>query len=321
MTGEEGDMRALRTGFPLLVASILAAAASPAQAQDRDFASVEIAAKPIRGGVYMLTGAGGNMAVSAGEDGVFLVDDQFAPLTEKITAAIRQIQDEPVRFVVNTHWHGDHTGGNENLGESGAVIVAHGNVRQRLSVEQFQKMRGRTVPASPEDALPVITFTDAVTFHLNGESVHVFHVPPAHTDGDSVVHFQGADVLHTGDIFFNGTYPFVDIDSGGSIEGMIAAQERILSLCGDDSVIIPGHGPIASAAELRRASQMLMTVRDRVQSAIASGMTLDELIASDPLADLNGEWGGGFIDPSQMLAIVHADLSPDSVGVIDPSRE
>ena len=217
-------MRALRTGFPLLVVSILAAAASPILAQDRDFASVEIASKPIRGGIYLLTGRGGNMAVSAGEDGVFLVDDQYAPLTEKITAAIRQIQDEPVRFVVNTHWHGDHTGGNENLGEAGAVIVAHGNVRLRLSVEQFQKMRERTIPASPEGALPVITFTDAVTFYLNGESVHVFHVPPAHTDGDSVVHFQGADVLHAGDIFFNGTYPFIDIDSGGSIEGMIISR-------------------------------------------------------------------------------------------------
>ena len=302
-------MRALRTGLVLLVAAILTTVAGPTRAQDRDFTSVEIAAKPIRGGVYMLTGAGGNMAVSAGGDGVFLVDDQFAPLTEKITAAIREIQDEPVRFVVNTHWHGDHTGGNENLGEAGAVIVAHGNVRQRMSVEQFQKMRDRTIPASPEGALPVITFTDALTFHLNGESVHVFHAPPAHTDGDSVVHFQGADVLHAGDIFFNGTYPFIDIDSGGSIEGMIEAQERILSLCGDDSVIIPGHGPIANAADLRKTRQMLMTVRDRVRNAIASGMKLEELIGSDPLADLNGEWGGGFIEPTQMLTIVYADLS------------
>ena len=302
-------MRALRTGLVLLVAAILTTVAGPTRAQDRDFTSVEIAAKPIRGGVYMLTGAGGNMAVSAGGDGVFLVDDQFAPLTEKITAAIREIQDEPVRFVVNTHWHGDHTGGNENLGEAGAVIVAHGNVRQRMSVEQFQKMRDRTIPASPEGALPVITFTDALTFHLNGESVHVFHAPPAHTDGDSVVHFQGADVLHAGDIFFNGTYPFIDIDSGGSIEGMIEAQERILSLCGDDSVIIPGHGPIANAADLRKTRQMLTTVRDRVRNAIASGMKLEELIASNPLADLNGEWGGGFIEPTQMLTIVYADLS------------
>ena len=302
-------MRTLRTGFPLLVVSLLLAAASHLHAQGRDFASVEIAAKPIRGGLHMLTGAGGNMAVSAGEDGVFLVDDQYAPLTQKITAAIREIRDEPVRFVVNTHWHGDHTGGNENLGEAGAVVVAHGNVRQRMSVEQFQKMRNRTIPASPEGALPVITFTDALTFHLNGESVHVFHVPPAHTDGDSVVHFQGADVLHAGDIFFNGTYPFIDIDSGGNIQGMIDAQERILSLSGDDTVIIPGHGPIANAAKLRDTRQMLMTVRDRVRSAIASGMKLEELIASDPLADLNGEWGGGFIEPTQMLTIVYADLT------------
>jgi glyoxylase-like metal-dependent hydrolase (beta-lactamase superfamily II) len=307
--GEENGMWTLRLGFGLLLASSLAAAAIPVRAQDRDFASVEIAAKPIRAGIYMLTGSGGNMAVSTGEDGVFLVDDQYAPLTEKITAAIREIQDEPVRFVVNTHWHGDHTGGNENLGEAGALIVAHGNVRRRMSVEQFQKMWGRTIPASPERALPVITFTDAVTFHVNGENVHVFHVPPAHTDGDSVVHFQGADVLHAGDIFFNGTFPFIDTESGGSIEGMIDAQERILALCGDDTVIIPGHGPIAGPEDLRNARQMLMTVRERVRSAIASGKTLEELLASDPLADLDGEWGGGFIGTPQMVTIVFADLS------------
>lgn len=302
-------MQARQIGLPLLIASILTAAAFPIHAQDRDFASVEIVSKPIRGGIHMLAGAGGNMAVSAGEDGVFLVDDQYAPLTEKITATIRQIRDEPVRFVVNTHWHGDHTGGNENLGEAGAVIVAHGNVRSRMSVDQFQKTWQRTVPAASKGALPVITFTDAVAFHLNGETVDVFHVPPAHTDGDAVVHFRGADVIHAGDIFFNGTYPFIDIESGGSIQGMIDAHERILSLCGDDSVIIPGHGPISNAAELRIARRMLMTVRDRVQSAITSGATLEDLVAGDPLADLNPRWGGGFIAPDQMLAIVYADLS------------
>jgi glyoxylase-like metal-dependent hydrolase (beta-lactamase superfamily II) len=284
-------------------------AASSTLAQDRDFESVNIVVRPIRGGIHMLTGSGGNMAVSAGEDGGFLVDDQYAPLTEKIAAAIREIRDEPVRFVVNTHWHGDHTGGNENLGEAGAVIVAHGNVRQRLSVEQLQKMRGLAVPASPPAALPVITFTDSVTFHLNGEAIHVFHVPPAHTDGDSIVHFLGSDVVHAGDILFNGTYPFIDVDSGGSLEGMIAAQERILALCGDDTVIIPGHGPLANAAALRENRQMLVTVRDRIRSAIASGTTLETLLANDPLADLNARWGGGFIGPSQMLTIVYADLS------------
>jgi glyoxylase-like metal-dependent hydrolase (beta-lactamase superfamily II) len=288
---------------------ILAAAASPIYAQDRDFASVEIGSKPIRSGIHMLTGSGGNMAVSAGEDGVFLVDDQFAPLTEKINAAIREIRDEPVRFVVNTHWHGDHTGGNENLGEAGAVIVAHGAVRRRLSVDQFQKRWKRTIPASPRGALPVITFSDSVTFHVNEETVHVFHLPAPHTDGDAVVHFQEAGVLHAGDIFFNGSYPFVDIDSGGSIEGMIDAQERILALCGDDSVIIPGHGPLSNAAELRAAREMLTKVRNRVRDAIAAGTTLEQLIAGDALADLDGAWGGGFIDASQMLAIAYADLS------------
>lgn len=302
-------MRALRTALCATLLSGLTLAAAPSGAQQGDLASVEIVATPIRGGVSMLSGAGGNMAVSAGEDGVFLVDDQFAPLTEKISAAIRRIRDEPIRFVVNTHWHGDHTGGNENLGKAGALIFAHGNVRQRMSIDQFQKMMNRTVPAAPPRALPVVTFTDSVTFHLNGQSVQVFHVAPAHTDGDSVVHFQGANVLHAGDVFFNGSYPFIDLDSGGRVQGMIDAQRRILSICRDDSVIIPGHGPLADPAALRTANEMLIRVRDRVRSAIGAGIGLEALIASDPLADLNDAWGGGFIDPQRMLTIVYTDLA------------
>jgi len=306
---QEDRMRALRTALCATLLSGLTLAAAPSGAQQGDLASVEIVATPIRGGVSMLSGAGGNMAVSAGEDGVFLVDDQFAPLTEKISAAIRRIRDEPIRFVVNTHWHGDHTGGNENLGKAGALIFAHGNVRQRMSIDQFQKMMNRTVPAAPLRALPVVTFTDSVTFHLNGQSVQGVHVAPAHTDGDSVVHFQGANVLHAGDVFFNGSYPFIDLDSGGRVQGMIDAQRRILSICRDDSVIIPGHGPLADPAALRTANEMLIRVRDRVRSAIDDGIGLEALIASDPLADLNDAWGGGFIDPQRMLTIVYTDLA------------
>jgi glyoxylase-like metal-dependent hydrolase (beta-lactamase superfamily II) len=257
----------------------------------------------------MLMGRGGNMAVSTGPDGAILIDDQYAPLTEKIVAAVRAISDQPIGFVINTHWHGDHTGGNENLGKAGAVIVAHGNVRKRMSLDQIQTLRDRTILASPEAALPVITFTDSVTFHLNGQTTHILHLPPAHTDGDSIVHFAEADVVHTGDILFNGFYPYIDVDSGGSIDGMIAAHEKILELAGPDTVIIPGHGPRCGPAELQEAHDMLLTVRDRVRSALTAGMKIEALVATGPLADLNEKWGGGFMKPEVFLRIVYADLS------------
>jgi glyoxylase-like metal-dependent hydrolase (beta-lactamase superfamily II) len=165
----------------------------------------------------MLVGSGGNIGVSSGPDGVFVIDDQYAPLTEKIVAAIRGFSDRPIRFVVNTHWHSDHVGGNENLGKMGALIVAHDNVRERMSVEQVMEVFGRTVPPSPDQALPVVTFGEAVTFHLNGDELYVFHVPHAHTDGDAIIHFRKANVVHMGDTFFNGLYPFIDLGSAGNV--------------------------------------------------------------------------------------------------------
>jgi glyoxylase-like metal-dependent hydrolase (beta-lactamase superfamily II) len=274
----------------------LVAGAIPIGAQD--FASVQIRATKLNGSVYLLTGRGGNMAVSAGEQGVFLVDDQFAPLTPKIEAALRKIRNEPVRFVLNTHWHPDHTGGNENLGAAGALIVSHGNVRQRLSQKQPE----------PPESLPIITFTSEVTFHLNGEEVHVFHVPNAHTDGDAIVHFKGSNVIHAGDIFFNGIYPFIDVDNGGGIDGMIAAQDQILGLARPDSQIVPGHGPLSDADGLRAARDMLANVRDRVRAAHAAGDSVDAFIASKPLADLDDEWGDGFMETERFLRIVWRDL-------------
>jgi glyoxylase-like metal-dependent hydrolase (beta-lactamase superfamily II) len=275
----------------------LVAGAIPIGAQD--FASVQIRATKLNGSVYLLTGRGGNMAVSAGEQGVFLVDDQFAPLTPKIEAALRKIRNEPVRFVLNTHWHPDHTGGNENLGAAGALIVSHGNVRQRLSQKQPE----------PPESLPIITFTSEVTFHLNGEEVHVFHVPNAHTDGDAIVHFKGSNVIHAGDIFFNGIYPFIDVDNGGGIDGMIAAQDQILGLARPDSQIVPGHGPLSDADGLRAARDMLANVRDRVRAARAAGDSVDAFIASKPLADLDDEWGDGFMETERFLRIVWRDLA------------
>jgi len=287
----------------------IALLATPILAQPQDFSRVEIETVPVADGVYMLVGEGGNIGVSAGEDGVFLIDDQFAPLTWKIRAAIGELSNQPIRFVVNTHWHFDHTGGNENLGKRGAVIVAHDNVRKRMSVDQFLEVFGREIPASPAAALPVVTFNDTVTFHLNGQTLHTFHVDPAHTDGDSVIHFREADVIHAGDIYFNGLYPFIDTQNGGSIEGMIAAVDRILALAGEDTKIIPGHGPLSNKAEFQVYRQMLIAVRDRTQAAIQQGQSLEAFIASNPTADLDPVWGKGFLSPAQFLTIVYKDLS------------
>jgi cyclase len=266
-------------------------AALPAFAQQQDFSKVEVKAQKVAEGIYMLTGSGGNIGLSVGPDGAYVIDDQYAPLTDKILAAIKAITPAPVRFVVNTHWHGDHTGGNENMGKAGALLVAHENVRLRMSREQFVAAMNRKVPPSPEDALPVVTFTDAVTFHWNGDEIRVYHVPPAHTDGDVIIHFAKADVLHMGDVFFNGTYPFIDTSSGGRVDGYIGAADRVLAGIGDKTQIIPGHGPLGTKADLQAFRDMLVTLRDRIAKLKSEGKTRDEVIAAKPTADHDAKWG------------------------------
>lgn len=268
---------------------------------------VEIKTIPVRENVYMLVGEGGNIGVAVGEDGVFLIDDQFAPLTDKIRAAIAQITDQPIRFLINTHYHFDHTGGNENLGKLGVVIVAHDNVPKQMSVSHIYEVLGMERPAAPETALPVITFNDTTTFHLNGGKIKAFHVPLAHTDGDTIIHFQTANIIHTGDIFFNGVYPFIDIDSGGSIDGILSAINRILPLCDDQTLIIPGHGGLSNRKELIEYRNMLETVKHRTQKAIAQGITLENFIKSQPLADFDDTWGKGFLNSEQFLTIAYKD--------------
>jgi len=284
--------------------------ATPATAQQQDFSQVEIKTQKVADGVWMLQGAGGNLGLSAGEDGAFLIDDQFAPLTDKIRAAVAEITDQEVRFVFNTHWHFDHTGGNENFGQAGSLIVAHDNVRRRMSVDQVMEAFNRTVPAAPKVALPVVTFAKDVTFHLNGETIHAFHVPPAHTDGDSIVHFQNANVVHMGDILFNGGYPFIDAGSGGSVDGVIHAVNKVLAMTDADTQFIPGHGPLANRDDLVAYRNMLEKVRTGVAALKAAGKSLEEAQAAKPTADLDETWGGGFINADQIVAIVYGTL-PD----------
>jgi len=297
----------------LLITSVAGAAllALPVSAQQGRFASVTISTTDLGGGVYMLSGAGGNMGLSVGEDGAFLIDDQFAPLSEKIKAAIAEVSETPVKFLINTHWHGDHTGGNESFGHDGTTIIAHHNVRTRLSTDQVMEAFGREVKAAPEAAWPVITFNDEVNFYQNGQEIEVFHVATAHTDGDALIYFRTADVLHMGDVFFHGSYPFIDTGSGGSIDGVIAAHEEALALAGENTKIIPGHGPMATRADLAATLAMIKSVRAKVAQTIADGLTLEQAIAADPLAEFNEQWGKGFIKPESMLRIVYGDLSSE----------
>jgi glyoxylase-like metal-dependent hydrolase (beta-lactamase superfamily II) len=290
------------------LAAALALVAAPALAQQQDFSKVEIKSEKVAEGVYMLTGAGGNIGLSVGPNGTYVIDDQYAPLTERILAAIRAITPDPVRFVVNTHWHGDHTGGNENMGRAGALLVAHENVRKRMSVEHFSAAFNRKTPPSPEGALPVVTFTESVTFHWNGDEIRVTHVAPAHTDGDSFVHFAKADVVHMGDLFFNGGYPFIDTSSGGRIDGVIAAADGVLAATGEKTRFIPGHGPLATRAELQAYRDMLRTLRDRIAKLKAAGRSRDEVVAAKPTADHDAKWGTGFMKGDTFTGLAYDSL-------------
>jgi glyoxylase-like metal-dependent hydrolase (beta-lactamase superfamily II) len=256
----------------------------------------------------MLEGSGGNIGVSAGEDAVFLVDDQYAPLTEKIRAAIATISPKPVQFVLNTHWHGDHVGGNENLARSGALIVAHDNVRKRLNSEQFVEHLRITTKPEPKAALPVLTFSTDTTFHLNGDEIHAFHVPRAHTDGDTIVHFTKSDVIHMGDIHWNGLYPVIDTPAGGTIDGMIAAVDRVLAIATEKTKIVPGHGPLATKSDLQAYRDMLATIAGRIKQMIRDGKKLEEITASKVTAEFDEKWGKIFLSGPRFTEMVAMNL-------------
>jgi cyclase len=299
-----------RPALVLAALSCLALAVAPAALAQRNFDQVVITPLKLADGLWMLTGAGGNLLVCAGPDGALLVDAQYGPLAARIRAVVDSLSGgHPLRFVLNTHYHGDHVSGDSAMAAAGATIVAHANVRRRMSVDRLNETFGTTAKAAPTAALPVLTFSDSLTFHLNGLEIRVVHLPPGHTDGDAVVWIPAANVLHTGDLLFNGTYPVIDVSAGGSIGGMIRSLDRLLPLLGPVTKVVPGHGPLADRAALLRFRGMLLAVRDRVAKLVEEGRTLEQVMAAKPLADLDRVWGTGFMKPDAFLQVVYRDLS------------
>jgi glyoxylase-like metal-dependent hydrolase (beta-lactamase superfamily II) len=257
----------------------------------------------------MLTGSGGNIGLSIGDDMAFVIDDQYAPLSAKILAHIATLTSKPVKFVVNTHWHGDHSGGNENMAKAGALIVAHDNVRKRMSVEQLNRISNRTTPASPAAALPIVTFADEVSFHVNGDIVVASHTKSAHTDGDVLLKFARADVIHMGDTFFTmGSFPYVDLSSGGDVTGIVTAADKGLAMCGAQTIIIPGHGPTTDCAGLREWRNMVQAVIERVRVEMRKGATLEQLVAAGLTKEFDAKFDKGFIRSAAFVGTVYRSL-------------
>lgn len=311
-----GDLR-MKIALPRLM-SVIGTAALLTTVTSSAFGqigrNVKIEATNVSDNVYMLTGQGGNMGLSIGDDGAFLIDDQFAPLTGQILETIGELTKEPVKFVVNTHWHGDHTGGNENFGDAGAIIIAHDQVRAQMSVEHFMEAFNRRVEASPPGALPTVTFSDTLTMHWNGDEIHIEHLAPAHTDGDSFIVFRAANVIHMGDTFFNGMYPYIDTATGGNIDGLIDAAARVLELTNENTKIIPGHGPLSTAKDLRAYRDMLKTARDAIAALVEQGMSKEDIVAAKPTAALDAAWGGGFMQPDVWVGIVVDGMTDEDEG-------
>jgi cyclase len=289
----------MKTHMPLTVfTALLLNCAAPAA--DQDFSKVQIKVTKVAGSVYMLQGSGGNIGVSVGEDGIVIVDDQFAPLAPKIKEALKGISDKPIRFVLNTHFHGDHTGGNAQFGAE-ATIIAHDNVRKRLQ-------ESGTAPPAPKEALPVITFNDRATVHVNGEDIRAIHFPNGHTDGDSVIFFPKSNVIHMGDDFVTYGFPFVDTKSGGSISGMIAGVEKVLGMAPPDVKIIPGHGELSTPEDVRKFVDMLKDTRALVAQALKDGKTAEQM-KSDHVLEKYENLGKGFIKTSAWIDALIADIS------------
>lgn len=290
----------------LLLLMVLCATAAPAQ----DFSKVQIKVTKVAGTVYMLEGAGGNIAASVGEDGIVIVDDQYAPLADKIRAALKGITDKPLRFVINTHYHGDHTGGNA-LFQKDAPILAQDNVRKRMEQGTAAGNLGKItmqMPAQPKEALPIITFEHDVTVHLNGEDIRALHFPSGHTDGDSIIFFPKSNVVHMGDDFVTYGFPFVDLGGGGSVEGMISAVEQVMAQLPPDVKVIPGHGPVSSMDDMKKFVAMLKETLAVVDKGIKQGKSLEQMQKENILAPWE-KWNGGFLKTDTWLETLYNDLT------------
>ena len=273
----------------------------------RDWDQVEITSEKLSARVHVLYGAGGNMGLAVGQDFAYLIDDQFAPLSEKILAAVREITDKPLRFVVNTHWHGDHTGGNANLAQQGAIIIAQDNVRKRMGTPQDRGERGE-LPASPFMALPQITFSREMTVHLDSlSSMHIMYVNPAHTDGDSYIYFPEENVMHMGDNFIMG-YPFIDLNAGGDIDGWVKNLNMALFIADDETRIIRGHGPVANRSDLETFRNMIQAIRMRVRKAKGSGASLEAVQAMGITSEWDEAYDNGFINAANLLEAVYQSV-------------
>ena len=293
----------MRRNALVLALSAICLLSTRAEAQ-QDFSKVEMKATRVAGGIYMLEGAGGNIGVSVGADGILIVDDQFAPLADKIRAALKSLGEGKLKFILNTHYHSDHTGGNAQFGPE-APIIAQTNVRKRLATEQT--VLGEKVPPSPKEALPVITFDQSVSIHFNGEEIRAVHFPHGHTDGDSVIFFTGANVVHMGDDFFAGRFPFVDIDNGGDIEQLTRNVSDIIATLPADVKIIPGHGPLSTLDDLKLFRRMLAETTAVVRKEMQAGRTLDQIKAGGLPAEWK-TWGTGFIKTDVWIELIHKSL-------------
>ncbi len=274
---------------------------------ERDFSDVQIKTIKVNKNISMLEGSGGNIGVVHGADGLLLIDDQFAPLSDKIKKALSKFEPSDVKYLLNTHWHADHTGGNIVFGKE-STIISHENVRKRLNADQFITLFDKTIKASPKEALPDITFKEAVDIHFNDQEIRVRHYPNGHTDGDSVIYFPKANVLHTGDLFFNGMYPFIDLEHGGSVEGYIHNVQSLLMIVNEETKIIPGHGKLASYEDFRNFLNMLHGTSQFVHQQIKEGMSLEEIQKMGMPKEWD-TWKKGFLKDEVWISILYADLS------------